>query len=363
MSNSKEYSSKFKSFDKIPMPIFITDTLGKVLYKNELARKNYSFRVGNNIFKFADDNDTDLVKSFICSEIPSTVVLKSDNWACCCLVIPKIFDDGERYCIYSSIPYSYDFFESACVVDKNSKVIADYFDEFENHISIILSSLENKIENIPEETLRILKYNAVKLMRFEKRLRANIFPKSGEYLRMLSANSGQQKSVDLCTFSNHMCKILNSMSNIVGFGLTYVPKNSYCLSRAVPAELAKIFVYIAMFCLKFSYSNDTIVFVTSNQNGGCITFESKLVTEYSVDFKSFDFAYISACAKNLGYKMEFIESQSDRLSIKLHVNYEISGVENILSAVNTIFDVTEEYIKRSCLEAFELIGAISDMDI
>ena len=235
----------FDELAHLPLPTLVTDADGKLIYKNELASKYFNVRRGCSIYKFCDKETAEQQMILANAGVPSVITIRQSDNASCCLVIPK----GNNL-ILTVIPYAFEFFgREALPVKSDNEILKNYFNQLEERISYVIDFLDGKAELITENANRRLKNNALKLMRLEKRIRTRLVENTDIAIRAI--NYSANKSVELCSFVSKITQMINSLSDVVGFRLIYIPRKDYSICNLNSTALAKLFIYISIFTAVF----------------------------------------------------------------------------------------------------------------
>ncbi len=342
MAESKNYNN----FKKLPLPIIVTDINGKVISKNLIAKEYLNLRMGCSLYKYANDEDVRLVKYMAEKNRPAVMTLSGGDFACCALVIPDRSNEDLNL-ILTAIPYAPEFYGKPFALDEKE----EFFKAFDSKIKLLTEALEGNLPGFSDKEINGYKYRAIKLKRLEKRLYERL---SSPLDAMRETERPIFNTVELCSFLSRMCDSFNKLSGIVGFRLIYIPLKSYCPISLNSTYLAKMFVYISAYCVKYLDASGMNVYVEEQGELVKVIFESN-TKETTQTTDSFDLTYISYCANALGAKTVCNESQRGNSTLELHFTRTATGT-TVLSYQNMMFDVTEKFITKTISEAVEFFA-------
>ncbi len=353
MSKDTANIPEFEGLRKLPLAVLVTDKDGKVIYKNELAAKYFNIRKRRSILQIADETAKEIITKAFENGTNAIVPLRSSDIYGLSLVIPRKGENGEMQCIFSLVPYSYEFMEYQSEIIGKSSSFGEHLEDFERQINIINDALEKGEYDFSEAACSMMKINIMKLRRFETRLQARVAEDASRAFRTIDI--AYDKSIELCTFVSSFINIFNVLAGVVGGNAVYVPMRGYCVCRANSMQLTKLLVYILMYCMKFSVGGESEIYIVEDSSGACISIVPKTGFIAGSVIAELDFCYLQSIARSQEHILEIGKTDDGRACINLRFPRRISSAAS-LSASGYIFDVSASYIEEIFREAFELLG-------
>ncbi len=343
----------FEGIEKLPLPLFITDENGKIIYKNKFSEKYFNIRKGCNILRFTDEKAMETISAAAHCGNCAIVPLRNNEIFGLSIVIPKKGDGDKTEYIYSLVPYSYDFIECQSESIGELSQLGEYYDCFESQISIIKDAVNNETSYDFSEAYSLMRVTLMKLKRLETRLQS----RAAEMSVYTGANKGIyfDRSINLCSFISPFLNIFNSLCGVVGCSVTYIPTEPYSICRANSSKLSELLVYLLMYCIKFSACGDVSVSVKNETAGSCIILVPKDDFQTESVISRLDFSYLSTMAASQDFKLELGKTDDGRKCIVLSIERKI-GTALSLSASDDIFDVSTAYIEQIFRRALSILG-------
>lgn len=346
-------TARFEGMEGLPLPLFVTDEKGKIIYKNKLSEKSFSIRKGRNIMQFADKDADKAIADAKSAGSCAIVPLRDNGEYGLCIVIPEKNDENKTEYIYSLVPYSYDFFDCKSENLAELSELSAYERCFENQINTIRKMLTNGLCEELERAYSILRITTMKLRRLKDRLKS----RAAEMVVYTSLNTAAytDRSINLCSYMPPFLKTFNLLSGVVGFGVTYIPTETYSICRANSSKLSALMVYVLMYCVKFTLCGEISVFVKNENNFSRITFVPKKGFENVAMLRELDFMYLSTMAKAGGFRLELGYTDDGREYISLDIERK-SGTAMSVSSSDDMFDVSESFIRQAFMQALGIIS-------